>query len=107
MKKVKVDSKGNQFFFDGHKWELMESPADQLRSDAVDGQIKAQRKSKKVIIENISADLGLSANELKNWFMEQLQDRFISAVTIENVDVLSLAPTNAVQVELGDFDMLE
>jgi len=39
--------------------------------------------------------------------MEQLQDRFISAVTIENVDVLSLAPTNAVQVELGDFDMLE
>jgi len=73
----------------------------------VDGQIKAQRKSKTVIVENISADLGLSANELKTWFLEQLQDRFISAVTIESVDVISLAPTNAVQVNLGDFDMLE
>ena len=64
-------------------------------------------KSRTVIVDNLSLDLGSTSKELQKWFLEQLRMKGISNVQIVDIDVDSGGADNSVQVELEHQDMID
>lgn len=53
-------------------------------------------KSRTVIVDNLSLDLGSTSKELQKWFLEQLRSIGISNVQIVDIDVDSGGADNSV-----------
>ena len=64
-------------------------------------------KSRKVIVDNLSLNLGQTSKDLHNWFTEKLTALKIKDVQIIDIDVQGGGADNSVQIELGDYDMID
>lgn len=64
-------------------------------------------KSRTIIVDNLSLDLGSTSKELQKWFLEQLALKGVFNVQIVDIDVESGGADNSVQVELQNQEMID
>ena len=118
---VNTDADGNELFWDGFQWvprqrqksyfnPMQEHMIEQIVN--ISGADRAQNeervaKSRTIIVDNLSLDLGSTSKELQKWFLEQLAKKGVFNVQIVDIDVESGGADNSVQVELQNQEMIE